>query len=326
MQNEKNRLSFELVSEDNFSSVMKTEIEPFLSSKRKQGRFSSFDGKEIYYEYYVTENAKASIVVSHGFTESAEKFREVYFYFLKAGYNVFSVDHRGHGNSFRPKAKPNTVNLKHFTDYVEDLKFYTDSIVIPASGDLPLYLYSHSMGGAVAVRFSQDYPDYFKKVVLSSPMICANTGMSEGLASLIGTITHTIGLGGITVPGKGKFNPGWTYINSNDTSEVRFDYYHKKRIATDVYKTCGPSFNWVNEAMKNTKYIIKPENIAKIKADVILFQPETDKMVLKSYQDEFICKVKRAKTVALKNCRHEIYQSTNDVLEKYYSALFDFLG
>ena len=63
-----------ILEESNYSSVMINEVEPFLAERRNDGTFNSFDGRPISYEYYITDNAKASVVISHGFTESAEKF------------------------------------------------------------------------------------------------------------------------------------------------------------------------------------------------------------------------------------------------------------
>ncbi len=319
-------MSFSPVSQNNFSEVMKNTVEPFLKELRMEGEFSSFDGNKIHYEYYKLESPKANIVISHGFTESAEKFREVYYYFINEGYSVFAVDHRGHGNSYRIKGKLDTVKIGKFTDYVEDLREFVNQVVLPLSNNVPLYLYSHSMGGAIAIRFLEDYPEVFKKAVLSAPMVCANTGMPERVASAMGKITAFLGLGNASVPGMCTFDPNARYEDSNDTCEERFEYYMDKKRANPKYRTAGPSFNWVNQAMRNTYYIIKPENIRKITAEVLLCQPETDKMVLPSYQNEFIKDVKNGTLKVYKNSKHEIYNTTNDVLEIYYPDLFEFFA
>lgn len=319
-------MSFCPILPNEFFEVMKNSVEPFLENLRTEGEFLSFDGKNIHYEYYKLPECKANIVISHGFTESAEKFREIYYYFIKAGYSVFAVDHRGHGNSYRIKGKPDTVKIGKFTDYIRDLLEFVNQIVLPNGKGKDLYLYSHSMGGAIAIRFLEDYPDIFKKAVLSAPMVCANTGMPERVASFMGKATAFLGLGNVSVPGMCTFDPNATYEDSNDTCKERFEYYMDKKRAMPQYRTAGPSFNWVNEAMKNTYYIIKPDNIRKIKAKILLCQPETDKMVLPSYQNEFIKHVENGELKVYKNSKHEIYNTTNDVLEVYYPDLFEFFA
>ena len=171
------------VSEKNYTEGME-KAEKYLSECGTDGCFISFDGKNIHYEKYMCDNAKASIVIVHGFTECAEKFREVSFNFLLGGYNVFAVDNRGHGYSARLTDDRETVCVGRFTDYVEDLQCFVEKIVRPASGELPLYVYCHSMGGAITVQHLQTYPGVFKKAVLSAPMIQAQTmGLPEWLAN-----------------------------------------------------------------------------------------------------------------------------------------------
>ena len=150
---------------------MINEVEPFLAERRNEGTFNSFDGRPISYEYYITENAKASVVISHGFTESAEKFREMSYYFINEGYNVFAITHRGHGASYKESIDPYTVYVSEFNDYIKDFYTFIKRIVTPNSDSLPLYLYAHSMGGAIAALTLEQYPDIFKKAVLNAPMI-----------------------------------------------------------------------------------------------------------------------------------------------------------
>ena len=320
-------LSFAPIKDDVFKFTMVNTVEPFLASLRKDGKFNSFDGKEIHYEYYLKDGAKANVVFCHGFTESAEKFREVYYYFINEGYNVFAVDHRGHGKSYRiPASEPNTVKIGKFTDYSDDFNEFVNQIVKIAAPELPLYMYSHSMGGAIAIRYLETYPDVFSKAVLSAPMVCANTGMPENVTKTLCNVAVKLGLANTKVFGKEGFDPNASYKDSNDTSEARYNYYLDKKIQNPIYRTSSPSFNWVKEAMLNTDYIIQQKNIDKITAEILLCQPETDKMVLPEYQNRFIAAVKNGKKTFYENAKHEIYNSTYDVLEKYYPDLFDFYG
>ena len=311
------------IDEKNYAEIMEKEVEPSLSAIRKDGAFISFDGKRIHYEAHITENAKAIIVISHGFTESAEKFREMAYYFSKNGYSVFSVDHRGHGESYRIPGEPNTVKIGKFSDYVKDLNVFVNDVVKPLNPGLPMYLYSHSMGGAIAGRYIQTYPEVFSKAILSAPMICANTGMPIPLAKILSALLCAVGASNMSVPGRCEFNPDATYENSSDTSEARFNYYHAKKLKNPHLRTCGPSFGWVKEAMAVTNQLLDPENCKKITAQVLIFQPETDQQVLSPYQDTFAEKI-GARLIRVPGAKHEIYASTNDVLEKYLKDVFEF--
>ena len=65
-----------VISEKDYFNLMSTEVEPYLAKKRKEDYFLSSDGKKIHYEAYEKLLSRGSVVILHGFTESAEKFRE----------------------------------------------------------------------------------------------------------------------------------------------------------------------------------------------------------------------------------------------------------
>ncbi len=312
------------ISEENYSDIMEQKVEPFLSRIRQDDTFISFDGKRIHYEAHIATNPKAVIVISHGFTESAEKFREMAYYFVLLGFSVFAIDHRGHGQSYKIPGYIETVQLNKFSDYIEDFNIFINNIVIPQTSGLPLYLYAHSMGGGIGALYLEQYNDVFSKAVLSSPMICPNTGMPIFAAKTVGAFMCGIGKGATSVPGRCKFNPYATYENSNDTSKPRFDYYQKKKLRNPALRTTGPSFGWANEAVRITDIILKDENCEKIDIPVLIFQPETDSQVLPEYQNEFADKLQNGELIFVPDAKHEIYASTNDVLEKYLNDISKF--
>lgn len=69
--------------EANYQRTMKRDVEPYLRSYEKDGYIESYDKTAIYYRTYRIPQAKAGIVISHGFCEFAEKYREVIYYFLQ---------------------------------------------------------------------------------------------------------------------------------------------------------------------------------------------------------------------------------------------------
>lgn len=316
----------QLVDEKNYASVMQNEVEPFLAEIRTEGLFNTFDGKQIHYEAHTVNNAKGNVVIVHGFTEFAEKFREMAYYFVKNGFNAFAIDNRGHGHSYRPAGDIHTVRVNKFADYVEDLDVFAREVVRPFADNIPMYLFSHSMGGGIAARYLQVHPDMFEKAILSSPMICAQPGAPVPLAKAIMGVTATLGLKNVSVPTMCKFNPNASYLNSSDTSRERFEYFLSKKIAEPNYQTAGPSFGWVNEALKLTDQLLDDNNCRRVAAKVLVFQPEHDAKVISSYQDIFVDKLSDARLVHIKNSKHEIFGATNDVVKVYLDKIFEFLG
>ena len=174
------RSDFEIVSEDNYSKTMSEEVEPYLNSIKRNGTLSSNrDGHRIYYEIFDVDNEKGSVVILHGFTEFIRKYSEIIFYFNRAGYDVYMIEHYGHGYSERREDVSNELSkvaVDDFNVYTEDVKQFVDEVVLPLSSDNKLVLFGHSMGGGIATRFLEIYPDIFDFAILSSPMIGINMG------------------------------------------------------------------------------------------------------------------------------------------------------
>lgn len=316
------------VSEVNYEEQMTTRVEPFLAERRKDGFFKSFDGNEIHYEQYITPGAPAAVVIVHGFTESAEKFREMSYNFIMMGYTVFVIDNRGHGLSYRKHPEAfEVVTVDRFEDYVKDLHHLVTDVVKPTVGDLPLYVYAHSMGGAITVQFLQTYPGIFKKAVLSAPMIQANSGpVPPAATGLLTGFFCAIGQADKMVFIHHGFEPDRTYESSHDTSKARFDYYQAKRLKDDKLKTASASYRWVREAMKVAKKNLDPARNAKITIPVLLCQPEEDSSVITEKEDEFIAQIPNGRIEKFYNCRHEIYAAVDDTVLKYLQTIEAFLA
>lgn len=314
------------VSEENYAETMKNIVEPELAQLRKEDFFKGFDGNGIHYEQYLRPEDTAVVVIVHGFTESAEKFREMVYNFLKMGFSVFAVDNRGHGKSFRYNpGDPQVVTIRKFTDYVEDLRCFITSVVKPAAGSRPLYLYAHSMGGAIAVQYLQTYNDTFDKAVLTAPMIEAKMPIPPAVTlAMTGAFMALGKRDGKVFVHKG-FDPDRTYEDSNDTSKARFDYYNAKRIADPLLQTSAASYNWVRESVLVAKKNLDPARCKNITCPVLLCQPEEDGSVVSEREDEFIKLIPDGRLEKFENSRHEIYASVDATVLKYLQTIEAFL-
>ena len=314
------------VSEKNYAETMQGKVEPYLESIREDGFFSTFDSNKLHYEKYVIDNAVASVVIVHGFTESAEKFREMSYCFTLMGFNVFVLDQRGHGKSYRIAENPETVSVGKFEDYVKDLDAFVNEVVKGASGSLPLYVYCHSMGGAVTIQYLQEHPETFKKAVLSAPMVlCKCNGIPPKIASAMMKFFLLFGKDDEMVFVYKGFDKNRSFETSHDTSKARFDYYHAKRCKDRQLQTSSASYRWVSEAIKVANKNLDKNRCAKIKIPLLLCQPEEDASVYSEKEDEFIKLVPNGKLVKFTKCKHEIYLSVDETVFEYLKTIEGFL-
>ncbi|MBQ3137300.1 MAG: alpha/beta hydrolase [Clostridia bacterium] len=313
----------QIIDESNYFNLMTEKVEPYLAGKRKDGAYSSADGLMLHYEHYDRKLSRGIVVILHGFTESAEKFREAAFYFYKAGYSVYSLDLRGHGKSEHRSSKCERVETDDFDLYREDVEIFMDKIVRPSSGDKRIYFYAHSLGSTVALLYMMKNPYAVHKAVLSSPMICGNMGMPVAVAGTVAKLICLFGGKNISAPGRCVFDEAQTAENSDASSKARFDYYHEKRKREPLYQTSGPSFGWVKASLEAKDKILSPQSIKMLKTKLLIFKPEEDKQLLGEYTDKF-ASMARVKVKKVHNARHEIFMSGDDTLKWYFDEIMEF--
>ena len=132
----------ELIHEAAFQQTMDLVVEPALAAMRQTVDMPLSTGGTLHAEIYTPDAACRAVMILHGYTESGEKFREMTWYFLKAGYSVFVPDHRGHGRSVREVEDTSVTHVDCFGQYVQDTEQFLQEIVIPRTRGLPLCLYA----------------------------------------------------------------------------------------------------------------------------------------------------------------------------------------
>ncbi len=314
------------IREENYEEQMHAVVEPYLAERMESGFDERVAGEPVYYEHYRAESPKGVIVLSHGFTESVKKYAESIYYMLQAGYEVYGVDHRGHGRSVRQNQNPYVVHVEHFRDYIEDLKHFTETVVKPAAKGLPVYLYCHSMGGCIGGRIIETYPDLFDKAVLSSPML----GLSFPVPVPVMYVAAS--LKGIGEKRKEPLAPVTSFPeepdfeNSCDSSECRYLYYQKKRAADPKLQTQSASINWGKESVKACARVVSKKETAKVRIPVLLCQAGADTVVKNESQDVFASRVPTCELYRVPGMKHELYMTDSDVLIPYWEKVFGFLG
>lgn len=315
------------IDECHYREMMEHEVEPRLAALREDIHMPLPCGGTLHAEIYEPKDARRAVVISHGYTESAEKFREMTYYFLDAGFSVYAVDHRGHGQSFRQVEDTSITHIEHFHDYVDDLSLFIKTVVLPRTSGLPLCLYAHSMGGAIGALTLMEHPDWFARAVLTAPMIAASGGdyprfvgaILSGFMCMIGKGRERAFIGKPFAENDESFEAGC------DTSRARFDYYAQKRRNNVLLQNCSPSYSWIKEGLRVTRTLLNPENCKKIKTPLLLCQAGKDTLVLLPHQRRFVERVPGAKLRMFANAKHEIYGSDDATLKEYVPAVIGFL-
>ena len=324
----KKKMKIAYLQETDFQLQMEQVVEPYLDRCKKQGRFTGYGGGQIVYYSYQCSHPGGIIVISHGFSEFAEKYQEMVFYFLQAGYAVFVPEHRGHGGSQRKVKNPEKVYVKSFEEYVRDLRIFLNQIVKPYQKEIKkeMILFAHSMGGAIGALYLERYPGDFQKAVLSSPMIQMRVGkVPYRTAMTIAKVCCLCGLGRTFAAGQHGFIKRPEFERSSCLSQARYLYAYEKRLHNRKYQTTGAACAWVAAAARAAEYIQDETHIRKIRIPVLVFAAGREHMVNTDEICRFAAKLQNVRLVWLLEAKHEAFHAQEQVRIRFYDELFRYL-
>ena len=279
----------------------------------------------LHLEEYLSPNAKGNVVILHGFSEFCQKYRETIWYFYNLGFNVFIYDQRDHGFSYRYAPDSQLLNVEKFENYVSDLEFIINNEITDVAPNLDLYIFSHSMGGAVATYYCINHPEKVKKLVLSSPLVTLKTNnIPQFAVKLLARFTAKRKGSFSAFPFQSGFNKNVKLEDSSDMSKARFLENLKLRINNPALQPSIATNNWMLESAKVKKHLFKKGNLSKIKTETVMFIAENEQTIKKGMQIKFANKLPNCKLFETANTKHNIFSSGDETLEFYYKTIFDF--
>ena len=312
----------ELIREEGYADTMRRRVEPALAGIRSDCMVEAAGGR-VHVECYRPADARAQMLLLHGYTESAEKFRELIWYFTRAGYAVIAPDQRGHGSSLRLVDDPSDTHVERFSDYVDDAKHVMETCFKKEHRSV---LYGHSMGGAVAALLLME-EERFDRAVLSSPMIAPSSAPLPMWAGLV--IAEGMCLAGRSRSrafiGRAYDAALDTFDRSPDTSAARFAYYREKRAAQTRLQTNAPTYGWVREAVHVTRRLLDPRSLSQIRTPVLLCQAGRETIVRTAEQERFAAGLPNGRIVRFPAAKHEIYMADDRTMAEYLGTVLCFL-
>ncbi len=317
-----------LLEEQDYREKMESVVEPYLEDRKTELWFAREEDKHIYCVRYLVEKPKGVVVISHGFTENAEKYKEIIYYFLKRQYHVYLPEHCGHGRSYRLVEDDSLVHVDHARRYVKDF-IYVSKKVRAEQPKLPLYLFAHSMGGGIGAATIAIEPHLYRKAVLSSPMIRIKAGKIPWHdIKRIAKAFCNAGFSERYVIGKKPFDGPKAMERSSSSFRKQHEYYQEKRADNPLLQSNSPSYGWVKAAVELHEYL---QRVAykKIRIPVLLFQAEKDHLVSRKEQARFILKLRSvglltAKLVRVPDTKHEVFNSKRKIARGYWNMVFRF--
>jgi alpha-beta hydrolase superfamily lysophospholipase len=126
----------------------------------------------VLYRDWTSVSPRAIVIFVHGMGGYSGRFFEMGPYFAKAGFQVYAIEQRGHGENPTPKG-----HIDNFKLYTSDLK----SLVTFAKSKNPgkkLFIFGESMGGLITLDFTLHNQKLIEGIILMSPALKEKLPMS----------------------------------------------------------------------------------------------------------------------------------------------------
>lgn len=266
--------------------------------------------------------ARGSIVLSTGRTECIEKYFEVIGELLDRGFVVLAQEWRGQGLSHRDLPDRLKGHAKGERPFLDDYRAMLAAF--ESRLPKPWIAVGHSMGGCLTLlALARGEAPRFVGAVLSAPMLGVR---APPLAGLLVKINLLLGRGGEYA--RPPSDPFFEAFEGNvvTSDPKRFARARALIAANRDLALSGPTWGWLDFALKSTAYLADPANLKRVEIPVVICSAEKDQLVRDDAQKAAAANLPDGRFVSVAGSEHEILMETDDkraVFWKEFDALAD---
>jgi acylglycerol lipase len=148
--------------------------------ERTTGFFAAADGTKLFHQSWrPLGQPRASLVIVHGLKDHSSRYSSAAEVLARRGYAVHALDLRGHARSEGVR-----VYVRAFDEYVSDVDAFVKR-VRKAESALPMFLFGHSMGGAIVTTLVETRRPRLQGLVLSGAALKVNALPFKILGTMI---------------------------------------------------------------------------------------------------------------------------------------------
>lgn len=159
-------------------------------TEQVEGGFVGASGGRIHWRGWVPQGeASGVVVIAHGLAEHGGRYAHVGEHLSARGFATYAHDHRGHGRSEGTRG-----NIDRMAHVVTDLETMIRGAA-SRHGDVPLFLYGHSMGGLIALTYATGDPVELRGLVLTGAAVHIAVGSraERAAARLLSAVAPNLG-------------------------------------------------------------------------------------------------------------------------------------
>ena len=149
-----------------------------------EDRFAARDGLKLYEQCWLPAGEpRATVLVVHGVIEHSGRYAKFANDLNLHGYAVHTMDLRGHGRSDGDR-----ILVRRFDDYLDDVELFVQRVAQRQAGK-PMFLFGHSMGGAIVALLAATRQPNVRGVILSAPSVLVAGGVFPVLRRLAAVVS-----------------------------------------------------------------------------------------------------------------------------------------
>ncbi len=263
--------------------------------KRSEGHFTGTKSANLYYQNWQTEDAVATLVMTHGMAEHSEAYQFLAKGLEKHKINLSAWDLRGHGKSDGKRGY-----VDKFMDYVDDLGLFLKHLDSQKKLTLPYFLGSHSLGGLINLRYIlENGVGRANGVCLSSPLL----GISLAVPPIKDFVATNV---------LNRFLPTMTLHNEIDFNVLSHDQEIVKSYSADPFRHDKISSGVYVGMVENMK-IINERGGNAISSPLLMQLAGDDQIVSRPASEAFFKTIYSGnkELIVYENDYHEIFNETD---------------
>lgn len=281
------------------------------------------DGTRIRFALWQS-GARGLAVVFPGRTECLEKYGRMVGLLAERGFSVAVIDWRGQGLSDRLNNSTAVGHVESFDDYQQDV---AAMLAHPAVAEIggPRVLFSHSMGGCIALR-SIIQGQEFSAAVFSAPMWGLNLpGLQGHLAPYIANIGVALGRGRKALPAqpKGFYLTRAAFKGNSLTCDEDYWLYMRAQILHHPALALGaPSHLWLKAALAEMAAL---ETLEAPTMPMLAIVGGDESIVSPAAIRRITARLPNGSLLEIPGARHEIWMEAPEVQQQCWAETDAFL-
>ncbi|MCF6280414.1 MAG: lysophospholipase [Flavobacteriaceae bacterium] len=258
---------------------------------------------QFFGQYWKSKQPKAAVLLVHGMGEHSSRYANfIVKKLVEQNISVITFDHFGHGKTGGKRG--HNPSFEAVLDSVSAMLEKSKEVF----GDIPIYLYGHSMGGNVVLNYALRRTSKIKGIIATSPFLKLAFEPPK-LKLSIGKLLQ-------------KITPSMTMGNELNPNDISRDKIEVQKYIDDPLIHSKISPNYSITFIKTGKWAL--ENAQNLQIPTVIFHGTGDKIIDYKASKEFVEKSDKATIKLYEEGYHELH---NDLCkEELISDIIDWIN